>query len=304
MNKSTFQDKRFRLSYIVSDEQINLREFLAKNDISKRTLTATKYSGGLLTVNEIERDVRFMLSKGDKVEVIFPKEELSEGLIPENGPLKVIYEDEAILIVNKPAGQSTIPSLNHRLGTTANFAAAKFLREGIPSTVHVVTRLDLNTSGLLCIAKNRHVHHLLSKQMKQADFFRQYEAVVEGHVTQAEFVINEKIGRKDGSIIERIVRDDGKEARTDVRVLNRFIKTGRKYTSVSLVLHTGRTHQIRAHMCWAGYPLVGDDLYGGTQQFIKRQALHCAVLAFRHPITGEEKLFTCPLPADMKQLLV
>lgn len=303
MDKSFDQDKRFRLTFKVKEDGVHLREFLGEKDISKRTLTATKYEGGRLSVNGIERDVRHILSAGDEVEILFPPEELSSGLIAEEGELDIIYEDEAILILNKPPGQSTIPSFNHRLGTIANYVAGKFLREGIPSTVHVVTRLDLHTSGLLCIAKNRHIHHLLGTQIENAGFHRQYEAIVEGHVAQNEFLINERIGRKDGSIIERIVRSDGKEARTEVQVLKRFKKEGCKLTKVGLTLHTGRTHQIRVHMHWAGHSLAGDDLYGGSEALITRQALHCSSLAFNHPITGERKRFTGAMPADMREIL-
>lgn len=303
MAKEISEDKRFRLIFIVEESGQLLRAFLADREISKRTLTATKYDGGKLTVNGIERDVRYVLAAGDEVEILFPEEELSSGLVAEDGELDIVYEDEAILILNKPPRQSTIPSFNHRLGTIANYTAGKFVREGIPSTVHVVTRLDLDTSGLLCIAKNRHIHHLLGKQINESQFHRQYEAIVEGTVEKDVFVIDERIGRKDGSIIERMVRSDGKEARTDVQVLQRFTKSGQHFTRVALVLHTGRTHQIRAHMHWTGHPLAGDDLYGGAQTFIERQALHCSLLAFPHPITGEEQVFTSEVPPDMKHLL-
>ena len=303
MDKLSIQDNRFCLTFRVEEEGVCLREFLGKKEISKRTLTATKYEGGRLAVNGIERDVRHILSAGDEVEILFPPEELSSGLIAEDGDLDIIYEDEAILILNKPPGQSTIPSFNHRLGTVANYTAGKFLREGIPSTVHVVTRLDLHTSGLLCIAKNRHIHHLLGVQIEKSEFSRQYEAIVEGYVEKDQFIINERIGRKDGSIIERIVRSDGKEARTDVLVLHNFTKNGHCLTKVRLTLHTGRTHQIRVHMGWIGHPLAGDDLYGGSETLIKRQALHCSSLAFNHPITGVRMKFTGKLPVDMRKLL-
>lgn len=302
MGKLRIQDERFCLRFKVEEDGVCLREFLGAKEISKRTLTAVKYDGGTLTVNGIERDVRHLLVAGDDVEVRFPAEVLSDGLIAEDGDLDIIYEDEAILILNKPAGQSTIPSFNHRLGTIGNYTAGKFLRERIPSTVHVVTRLDLHTSGLLCIAKNRHIHHLLGAQMERGAFHRQYEAIVEGHVEKDALVINERIGRKDGSIIERMVRGDGKEARTDVHVLERFTKNGSHLTKVSLILHTGRTHQIRVHMGWLGHPLAGDDLYGGAETLIERQALHCSLLAFNHPITGERMQFTGELPVDMKNL--
>ncbi|WP_203246015.1 RluA family pseudouridine synthase [Sporosarcina beigongshangi] len=296
------KDLRFRLVFLVEEEGILLREFLHSKGISKRTLTATKYEGGHITVNGNEKNVRHPLEVGDEVAIIFPPEQPSEGLQPENGVLNIIYEDEALLVLNKPAGQSTIPSRDHPAGTVANFVAGKFVRNGLPATVHVVTRLDKDTSGLICIAKNRHIHHLLSEQMIASGFHRQYVAIVEGSVQEERFTIEQPIGRKDGSIIERMVRENGQFARTDVEVQQYFEKDGHELTTIALVLHTGRTHQIRVHLQWAGYPLAGDDLYGGSRRWIGRQALHCAVLRFTHPLTGTDMQFTSDLPADMHQI--
>ncbi len=293
---------RFRLEYLVEKEGI-LREFLTEKEISKRTLTAVKYQGGKLLVNEIERDVRYRLQAGDCVKVIFPPEKLSEGLLAEEGMLDIVYEDDLILLIQKPFGIHTIPSFLHRSSTIANFVAGKFKKEQIPATVHIVTRLDHDTSGLLCIAKNRHIHHLLSKQLTDATFKRSYEAIVEGHIKKSEFIIHEPIGRKEGSIIERVVRQDGQNAKTQVRVIEKFEVNGHPFTRVALTLETGRTHQIRVHMSWMGHPLAGDDLYGGNRNYISRQALHCTTLSFLHPITKEEKLFESTLAADMKNML-
>lgn len=290
---------KFKLDFLVEEESL-LRDFLAKKEISKRTLTAVKYDGGKLLVNEIERDVRHVLSALDQVRVVFPPEKLSENVLVENGELDIIYEDEAILLIQKPAGKSTIPSSLHRTGTIANYVAGKFKREAIPATVHIVTRLDYDTSGLLCVAKNRHIHHLLGQKISKGNFKRQYEAIVEGHIEQEKFMIDKCIGRKDGSIIERVVRSDGQEARTSVRVLKRFERNGEPYTHIALSLDTGRTHQIRVHMQWLGHPLVGDDLYGGRRNLINRQALHCAALSFQHPVTEKEMLFRSNLPVDIK----
>lgn len=298
----TAKDLRFRLQFQVDEEGMLLREFLHSKGISKRTLTATKYEGGQLTVNGSEQNVRHRLQIGDEVVIVFPPEQPSEGLHPEDGPLDIIYEDEAIMIVNKAAGQSTIPSRDHPTGTVANLVAGKFQHDGLPTTVHIVTRLDKDTSGLICIAKNRHIHHLLSEQLIASGFHRQYVAIVEGQVREKRFTIEQPIGRKDGSIIERMVRDDGQFARTDVEVLDYFEQDGQELTTIALVLHTGRTHQIRVHLKWAGYPLAGDDLYDGTLRWIGRQALHCAVLRFTHPLTGAHIEFTSNMPTDMQQI--
>ena len=206
-------------------------------------------------------------------------------------------------MVNKPAGMSTIPSRNHLSNTIANYVAGKFVRESIPATVHIVTRLDYNTSGLICIAKNRHIHHLLGKKMMQAEFDRGYEAIVEGHIEKDAFMINERIGRKDGSIIERVICPDGKSACTEVFVQQRFSFEGKDFTKVQLKLHTGRTHQIRVHLQSVGHSLAGDDLYGGHREFIERQALHCARLQFKHPLTEEQMTFVSALPIDMNNFL-
>lgn len=290
---------QFCLQFQMKGNDRLLREFLIDKGISKRTLTAIKYDGGKLTVNGIERTVRHLLTDGDKVTVVFPPEPISEGLVPEAGELDIVYEDDAMLIVNKPPGQSTIPSRDHPAGTIANFLAGKFVDEKLSATVHIVTRLDRDTSGLICVAKNRHIHHLFGEQIKRAGFDRQYEAIVEGHVAKDTVIIEAPIGRKEGSIIERVVREDGQYARTDVQVIERFQKAGLPLTRVALRLHTGRTHQIRVHMQWLGHSLAGDDLYGGTGNVIERQALHCALLKFNHPLTGESKEFRSTMPEDI-----
>ncbi|MEK3935355.1 RluA family pseudouridine synthase [Sporosarcina sp. FSL W7-1349] len=300
MNKPDF---RFRLQFEVEEQNILLREFLHSKGISKRTLTALKYEGGALQVNGTERTVRHPLVSGDRVTVVFPEERPSEGLRPEDGALSVIYEDEALLILDKPANRSTIPSRDHPDGSLANWVAGKFKKEGVPATVHIVTRLDRDTSGLLCIAKNRHIHHLLSEQFKVRGIYRNYLAIAEGHLPSGRFTIEQPIGRKEGSIIEREVREDGKYARTDVELLSHHRVNGEELSFISLVLHTGRTHQIRVHLQWSGHPLAGDDLYGGARKLIERQALHCGVLGFVHPLTGEEMMFRSEIPADMLQLI-
>ncbi|ATP39132.1 RNA pseudouridine synthase [Solibacillus sp. R5-41] len=292
-------DKRYQLQFIVKEDGQLLRDALADFGISKRTLTAVKFDGGALYVNGEERNVRHPLQGGDVVTIIFPPEEVSEGLIAEYGELAIVYEDEALLIIDKPAYISTIPSREHPSGSVANYVRGYFQRQGIASTVHIVTRLDRDTSGLMVIAKHRHIHHLMSEQQKSAQLQREYEAVVEGHVKIEKQSIKAPIGRKDSSIIEREVCADGQAAHTDVTVL----KQGNKNSLVRLKLHTGRTHQIRVHMAHIGHPLVGDDLYGGSQQSLDRQALHCVFVQFPHPLTGEVMIFESQLPENLTQPL-
>lgn len=295
-------DRLFQLEFEAREEML-LREFLSKNDISKTTLTAIKYEGGQILVNGEVRNVRHSLQPGDRVTVQFPPEQLSEGLKPEYGKLSILYEDETILLLDKPAGQSTIPSRNHPTGTLANFVCGKFESEGILSTAHMVTRLDTDTSGVICAAKNRHIHHLLSKQMNQQLFHRSYTAFAEGAGFPAWMTIEQPIGRKEGSIIERTVRQDGQYAKTDVKFLGNYVRESFPFSAVELTLHTGRTHQIRVHLQWAGHPLVGDNLYGAVNHLFPRQALHCSSISFLHPLTNERMKFDSALPEDMQHFL-
>ncbi|PID17016.1 RNA pseudouridine synthase [Sporosarcina sp. P34] len=293
---------QFQLQFVVKKSAV-LREFLAQHEISKTTLTAIKYRGGEILVNGQSRNVRHQLQPNDQVTVLFPPEQVSDGLIPQEGTLSILYEDETLLVLDKPAGQSTIPSRNHPSGTLANFVCGKFEREGILSTAHMVTRLDTDTSGIICVAKNRHIHHLLSKQMVQGLFQRHYTAFSEGIITTPFLTIEQPIGRREGSIIERMVRDDGQYAKTDVSVTAHYRHETDCFTVIDLTLHTGRTHQIRVHMQWLGHPLVGDDLYGADGNVFPRQALHCSGVSLLHPLTKERMHFTSPLPEDMQYYL-
>lgn len=303
LSQMSNKDTRFTLRFTVEKDSQLLREALREWRISKRALTAIKFEGGLLTVNNIERNVRYPLQIGDCVEVKFPPEEKSDGLVVEYGELTIVYEDEALLILDKPAQQSTIPSREHPTRSIANHVCGYFEQQDLASTVHVVTRLDRDTSGLICIAKHAHIHHLTGLAQRGGEVSREYEAIVHGHMAQEWQSIIAPIGRKNTSIIEREVCEDGQYAHTDVVVLRRFQIQGERMTHIRLKLHTGRTHQIRVHMAHIEHPLVGDDLYGGSRIHIDRQALHCVSLQMFHPLTGEYLQFLSPVSADIQQLL-
>lgn len=290
--------KPFQLTYTAESQSL-LREALGEWGISKRTLASVKYGGGQILVNGAEVTVRHPLEKGDAVTVIFPNEEHGKGLLAEDGNLDIVYEDDALLIVEKPPLQNTIPSREHPFGSLANIVAKHFNDHGIPSTLHIATRLDRDTSGLVCIAKNRHIHHMISMQQQEKKMKRRYEALVHGLVEKDEFTITAPIGRKNTSIIEREVREDGQFAETEVRVIKRLPD----YSHISLQLNTGRTHQIRVHLAHIGHPLVGDDLYGGKRERLDRQALHCTELELIHPVSGEKLFFSSSLNEDMQALV-
>ncbi|WP_057912416.1 RluA family pseudouridine synthase [Peribacillus muralis] len=294
-------NQNFSLTWSVFEEDSGslLREFLSKCDISKRALTDIKFKGGYILVNGDIVTVRERIEAGDVVTIIFPPEQASEGLLPEPIPLEVKYEDEFVLVVDKPPFMNTIPSREHPNGSLANGLAGYYKKTGIHATIHIVTRLDRDTSGLVLIAKHRHIHHLLSEQQKSGQVKRRYQAIAQGRVEGPYGEVTAPIGRKSTSIIEREVRSDGRYARTLFEVLTHT----ESHTFLKLELQTGRTHQIRVHMAHIGHPLAGDDLYGGSRMEIGRQALHCFELKFLHPITKKIMLFQEELPADMKNLL-
>jgi 23S rRNA pseudouridine1911/1915/1917 synthase len=294
-------NKQFCLKWEVSKEEVGMtiKEFLKAHQISKAALTDIKFSGGKILVNAEEMNVRYSLKIGDQLSVIFPLEMPSEGLLGESIPLEIIFEDEFVLVVNKPAFMNTIPSREHPTGSLANALLGYYKEIGLLAATHIVTRLDRNTSGLVLVAKHRHVHHLLSEQQKSGLVKRTYVALVHGRLMEDVGTIKVPIGRKSDSIIEREVSDSGQYACTHFRVLERMDR----FTYVELQLETGRTHQIRVHMSYLGHPLLGDDLYGGSLDLMNRQALHCREVVFIHPFTGEEMMFEVPVAGDMDKLI-
>jgi 23S rRNA pseudouridine1911/1915/1917 synthase len=293
---------RFRMEWRIDQQHAGklIKEFLKEQEISRTALTDIKFNGGAILVNDQEENVRFKLHEGDTLKVIFPIEVPSKGVPGENISLDIVYEDDYLLVVNKPAGMNTIPSREHPSGSLANALVGYYQSSGVDATSHIVTRLDRNTTGLVLVAKHRHVHHLFSKQQKSGDVKRTYEAFAGGVILGHNGKIEQPIGRKTESIIEREVREDGQYACTHFQVLGRHDM----FTHLKLQLETGRTHQIRVHMSYIGHPLLGDDLYGGEPSLIGRQALHCRKVTFFHPFLKQELSFSAPLPPDMEQILL
>lgn len=288
--------------WVVNPEEngLLLREYLrVKHKISRRALADIKFKGGAISVNGKPVTVRYELCTDDIVQLTFPEEKVSEWIKPFSIPLTITFEDEHILVLNKPPFLPTIPSMGD--GDTRSLAGAVlnyYGDIGLKSTFHAVNRLDKNTSGLLMIAKHRYVHDLFAKSLGVEGITRTYVAIVHGVMDRVEGTIDAPIGRKEGSIIEREVRDDGQRAVTHYKVME-------KYDGASLVqlqLETGRTHQIRVHLSHLGFPIVGDTLYGGREEGICRQALHSAVLRFTHPFSGEHHVVETLLPDDMAGL--
>ncbi|RST59653.1 RluA family pseudouridine synthase [Siminovitchia terrae] len=292
----------FTLEWVISNEDAgkDIKTFLSKEHISRRALTDIKFAGGYISVNGKEQNVRYFLNEGEKLEIAFPPEPVNPHLKQEHIQLDIFYEDRDIIVINKPPYMSTIPSREHPSGSVANALAYYNEHHGsMKAAVHIATRLDRNTSGLLLVAKHRHAHHLFGLQQGESKIHRAYEGIATGRFENKNAEIDAPIGRKQTSIIEREVREDGKRAVTFYEVKKQL----KGAVLVKLKLETGRTHQIRVHLSHIGHPLLGDELYGGPMESIKRQALHCSELAFLHPLTRKEMFFKAPLPQDMQMLL-
>ncbi|MBU8790770.1 RluA family pseudouridine synthase [Oceanobacillus caeni] len=289
------------MKWMINSEHVGMmiRDYLKEYQrFSRRILTAVKLEGKIL-INGIPQTVRYSLKEGDLLEISFPKEQVGEYMVKDEMDLSIVYEDDSVIVVDKPAGIATIPSLHHPTGTVANGILGYYEKHNIPYTIHVVTRLDRDTSGLLLIAKHRYSHSLLSTAQKAGKIKRRYKALVEGDLMKDSGTINAPIDRKEGSIIERMVKETGKRAVTHFKVEKRLPL----HTLVNIQLETGKTHQIRVHFSHINHPLAGDDLYGGKTDYIKRHALHCYKLAFEHPFTKEYIQLESNLPSDMKELL-
>ena len=216
--------------------------------------------------------------------------------------LGIIYEDDAFLVLNKPAGIAVHPSILHYKDSLSNGVKFYFESIGLKRKIRPVNRLDLNTSGLIVFSKNEYIQECLIQQMNSHIFKKDYLAIVVGHFDEPQGTINLPIARKENSIIERCISENGQEAITDYKVLKEFKIGSNCFSVVECSLKTGRTHQIRVHMSAIGHPLLGDTLYGLPSYLINRQALHSYKISYIHPITNKTLELTCELPNDMKNL--
>ena len=214
------------------------------------------------------------LMVGDMITVDLDFDEENSNIVPSKMNLNIIYEDDAILVLNKPAGVAIHPSTRHFENTLSNGVKYYFDNINLKRKIRPVNRLDSDTSGVVIFAKNEYVHSALSTEMKKGLFKKEYIAICTGIFDKKDGTINVPIGRKDDSIIERCVRGDGQEAITHYRVLNEFCNNDITYSELFINLETGRTHQIRVHTAYIGHPILGYSLYGNESNLINRQALH------------------------------
>ena len=294
---------------IIKAEEAGTRidKFIADNleDVS-RSYIQKLIEDKLVTLNGSFVKAKYKVKTGDEFEVIIP-EAKELDVVPENIPLDIIYEDDDILVVNKPKGMVVHPAPGHYTGTLVNAIMyhCKDNLSGINGVLRpgIVHRIDMNTTGSLLVCKSDKAHQIMADKFKVHDLTRKYHCIVHGNIKEDEGIINAPIGRHPIDRKKMSTKcKNGRNAITHFKVLERF----GNYTYVECQLETGRTHQIRVHMASIGHAVLGDDVYGPSKCPFKLegQTLHAKILGIEHPVTGEYMEFDAPLPEYFEKLLV
>lgn len=300
------------LSYNESGEIMNLSYQIDKDEhydnilhvlkeqflLSDRLITKLKKANKIY-LNSLPTYTKKSVTVGDTVSVLIDFEEDNSNIVASNIPLNIIYEDDYLLVLNKPANIAIHPSILHFDNSLSNGVKFYFDKLGLKKKIRIVNRLDRNTSGIVILAKNEYIQECLIKQMKTNEFKKEYLAIAKGILESKSGTLNFPIARKEGSIIERTVSSDGDSAITHYDVVKEF----NNLSLVHIVLETGRTHQIRVHFSHIGHPILGDTLYGSPSELINRQALHSYKLTFIHPVTKKVVSLEAPLPNDIKNII-
>lgn len=266
--------------------------------LSDRLITKLKKANKIY-LNSLPTYTKKSVTVGDTVSVLIDFEEDNSNIVASNIPLNIIYEDDYLLVINKPANIAIHPSILHFDNSLSNGVKFYFDKLGLKKKIRIVNRLDRNTSGIVVFAKNEYIQECLIKQMKTKELKKEYLAIAKGILESKSGTLNFPIARKEGSIIERTVSSDGDSAITHYDVVKEF----NNLSLVHIVLETGRTHQIRVHFSYIGHPILGDTLYGSPSKLINRQALHSYKLTFIHPVTKKVVSLEAPLPNDIKNII-
>ena len=288
-------DRIFHYQITENEQGTTVLDFLRKKGFSRHILSSMKADKEALTRNGQRIGGREHLLAGDHFRVRLLETIDSDGIVPVSMPLSILYEDEDILVINKPADMPVHPSIGNYTNTLANGVAAYLDAKDEHSPFRCINRLDRDTSGALILAKNAFSAAVLSTQMRNRQIRRTYLAVVEG-ITPPNGTISAPISRVDDSVIERHVDFlHGEPAVTHYERL----ETKNEHSLLEIHLETGRTHQIRVHMGYIGHPLPADYLYHPKYDCFKRQPLHSLQLEFRHPVTDKSMCLLAPVPEDM-----
>lgn len=285
------------ITYTIEENNKTIKQILKERlFISDRLLTFLKKNSLILYNNDKITNLNILARLNSTVTVDLNSEEDNNNIVPIKMDLKIIYEDEALLIIDKPAGIPVHPSILHYTNSLSNGVKYYFDSINLKKKIRPVNRLDRNTSGIVIFAKNQYIQECLIHQMQTKEFKKTYLAVVEGHLKKLNGTIDAPITRKENSIIERCVAENGEKSITHYKVLKQNFE--KNYDIVECLLETGRTHQIRVHLSYIGHPLIGDTLYGNNSKYISRQALHAYKVEFIHPITNKLTQFTSDVPKD------
>lgn len=292
------KDQKYNLISYINEEDLTLKEVLLDRlNFSVRYVSKLKRFK-TVTVNGNFKKIDKKVKKGDLIEVKI--EEDMANFTPQDLNLDVIYDDFDLIMVNKPPFMVVHPTKSHFENTIANGVTDYIIKKGENVKVRFVNRLDMNTSGLVIVAKNPFAQHVLSSKMKSLEFEKKYITVVKGVVEKEFDTINEPIYRPTDDSVKRIVDPRGQESITHYKVIERLNDA----TLLEVKLETGRTHQIRVHMAYMGHPIIGDELYGYVDEtLIKRQALHAYSLKFQQPRTKTNLEFKAKIPQDMQELI-
>ena len=286
-------------SLIVFDcqrDQIALEEFLIEKNISGRLFRRLYRRKDIYLNGKFVRKST-MLKKGDRVSIYMEDEE--NNITPERMDLDILYEDYDILVINKGPDIVVHPTKSHQEGTLSNGIAHYFKENNIQKKIRFVNRLDMDTTGILIVAKNPFGHQQMGLQLEKNTVVKKYLCLVEGLVQDDEGTIDLPIGREEERSIRKVVTSSGQNALTTYRVRERY----KDATLLEVRIFTGRSHQIRVHMKHMGHPIIGDSLYNKESPYIKRQALHSYYLKAKHPREEREIEFYGPLPKDMEKLI-
>lgn len=278
---------------------ITIRRFLSDRGLSHRVLSRINHHEGQVRVDDRKVRLQAVVDEPATVTVMLPPEHPDENVPPSTGPLAILAVDENWLVIDKPAGMTSVPGPHDRQDTLVNRVKGYLMQQGARDLVpHVITRLDRFTSGVTLVARHRVAQGLINPQVEQHTLRKEYLAVVRGALAEDHGFFTGPLERQPGTN-RQWVSATGKPARTEYWVTARYAAA----TQVRVRLHTGRTHQIRAHFAAAGHPLLGDELYGGPTALIERQALHARALGFTDPFTDRAVTYCAPIPPDLQQLL-
>lgn len=289
-------------NYVITDQTGRIDKVLMSLEPEiTRSQLKNLINDGHVTVNGQAVKPKYKVQAGDKISLVKPEPQSLE-LTPENIPLDIVYEDDDVIVVNKPQGMVVHPAPGHPNHTLVNALLYHSPLSTINGTFRpgIVHRIDKDTSGLLMVAKNDLAHQSLAEQLRNKTNKREYLALVYGQIKEDEGTIDAPLGRNPQDRKKQAVVKGGRHAVTHFKVMKRYDN----FTLVKCILETGRTHQIRVHMKYIGHPLVGDPLYGPRKVIGKDgQFLHAALLGFKHPRTGKELVFEAPLPENFQKML-